>query len=147
MTRPKLPESSRDISGDRVTSPIETIRLSQQARDQLVKLKRHTGLKNWNVLCRWGFCVSLAEPSVPPAAKIPADSSVEMTWKVFGGPQHELYLAVLKQRCHRDGLPLDSETLAAQFRLHLHRGIAHLAADRRIRDVAALAERALAREP
>ncbi len=129
-----------------MTSPIETIRLSQQARDQLVKLKRNTGLKNWNVLCRWGFCVSLAEPSPPPAAKIPADSSVEMTWKVFGGPHHELYLALLKQRCQREGLPLDPDTLAGQFRLHLHRGIAHLAADRRIRDIAALAERALARE-
>lgn len=127
-----------------MSSPVETIRLSQQARDQLVKLKRYTGIKNWNVLCRWGFCASLAEPSVPPTAKIPADSSVEMSWKVFSGQHAEIYLALLKQRCQRDGLGTDDETLAAQFRLHLHRGIAYLAADRRIRDIAALVDRALA---
>ena len=75
---------------------VETIRLSQQAKDQLIKMKRWTGLKNWNVLCRWAFCLSIAEESVPPATQIPTDSSVEMSWKVFGGPQQELYWALLK---------------------------------------------------
>ena len=28
------------------------------------------------------------------------------TWHVFGGEHHELYLAVLKERCVRDGLDL-----------------------------------------
>lgn len=64
---------------------IDYIRLSQQGKDQLIKLKRYTGIEHWNVLCRWAFCLSLSEPSVPPNAKIPADSNVEMTWKVFGG--------------------------------------------------------------
>jgi DNA sulfur modification protein DndE len=55
---------------------IDHIRLSKQAREQLIRLKRHTGIEHWNVLCRWAFCRSLAEPSVPPPAKIPADSNV-----------------------------------------------------------------------
>ena len=126
-----------------MNSPIETIHVSQTARDQLVKLKRYTGLKNWNILCRWGYCASLAEPSPPPASRIPSDSTVEMTWRVFGGAHHELYLAMLKQRCKRDGLPLDDDTLASQFRLHLHRGIAYLAADKRIKDIGALVDRAV----
>ncbi len=113
---------------------IEHIRLSKQAREQLIRLKRHTGVEHWNVLCRWAFCRSLAEPSVPPPAKIPADSNVEMSWRVFGGRQHELYMALLKERCLRDDLGVDDETLAMQFRLHLHRGIAYLASDRSIRD-------------
>jgi DNA sulfur modification protein DndE len=116
--------------------PIEHIHLSQQARDHLIKVKRHTGIPNWNVLCRWAFCLSLAEETVPSPAKHPADSSVEMTWKVFGGAQHEIYWALLKERCARDNLPLDEETLGAQFRLHLHRGIAYLAGNRRLRSVA-----------
>lgn len=113
---------------------IDHIRLSQHAKDQLIKLKRNTGIEHWNVLCRWAFCLSLAEPNVPPDARIPADSNVEMTWRVFGGRYHELYLALLKERCHRDGLGTEPETLAQQFRLHLHRGIAYLASDRRIRN-------------
>ncbi|MGH9941519.1 MAG: DndE family protein [Pyrinomonadaceae bacterium] len=31
---------------------IEHIRLSQQAKEQLIKLKRTTGIQHWNVLCR-----------------------------------------------------------------------------------------------
>ncbi|MFM8857988.1 MAG: DNA sulfur modification protein DndE, partial [Actinomycetota bacterium] len=108
---------------------IEHIRLSQTARDQLVTLKRRTGIAHWNVLCRWAFCRSLAEPAVPPAAKLVLDSNVEMSWRVFAGDQGDLYWALLKFRCHNDGLGLDEETLATQFRLHLHRGIGYLVGD------------------
>lgn len=117
---------------------IEHIRVSQQAREQLIRLKRHTGIDHWNVLCRWAFCRSLAEPSVPPPAKHPADSNVEMSWRVFGGRQSEIYMALLKERCLGDGLGASDDILALQFRLHLHRGIAYLANDRSIRSVAAL---------
>jgi DNA sulfur modification protein DndE len=114
---------------------VEHIRLSQQAKDQLVKLKRVTGIEHWNVLCRWAFCLSLSEQSVPPTVKIPADSNVEMSWKVFGGRYADLYMALLKERCIRDGLSTDAETLAQQFRLHLHRGIAYLAGNRNLRGI------------
>lgn len=120
---------------------IEHIRLSQQAKEQLVKLKRATGVQNWNVLCRWAFCVSLAEPSIPSPVKIPADSSLEMTWKIFGGAHHEVYFALLKERCHQDGLGTSNDVLATQFRLHLHRGIGYLTADRNIKTISALVER------
>lgn len=109
---------------------IEHVRVSQAARDQLLRLKRHTGIEHWNVLCRWAFCRSLAEPTAPPLSKIPADSNVEMSWRVFGGRHHEIYLALLKMRCLKDGFEPTDEVLATQFRLHLHRGIAYLVNDR-----------------
>jgi len=52
-----------------------------------------------------------------------------MTWKVFGGDVADLLAIALKQRCHNDNLGTDKETLAIQFRLHLHRGIGYLAGD------------------
>lgn len=113
---------------------LEHIRVSKQAREQLIRLKRHTGIDHWNILCRWAFCRSLAEPSAPPPARIVTDSNVEMSWRVFGGRHHELYLALLKERCLRDGFGVDEEVLDQQFRLHLHRGIAYLAGDRTIRE-------------
>ena len=113
----------------------EYIRLSQQAKDQLLKLKRSTGIAHWNVLCRWALCISLAEESIPPAIKIPADSNVEMSWKVFGGRYADLYALLLKERCARDGLGMDADTLSQQFRIHLHRGISYLAANREIRGI------------
>lgn len=118
--------------------PIEHIRLAQSARDQLVTLKRRTGIGQWNVLCRWAFCRSLAEPAPPPAAKLPADSNVEMSWKVFAGTHGDELWALLRLRCHRDQLGLDDDTLNQQFRLHLHRGIGYLVGDPRVTDIVGL---------
>jgi DNA sulfur modification protein DndE len=129
-------------------APIERIQLSKAAKDKLVKLKRRrpgTGIKNWNVLCRWAFCTSLAEETVPSSARIPADSNVEMSWRTFGGTHHALYLALLQERCERDGLGTSDEVLASQFRLHLHRGIDYLAADKSIKSVTDLLRRGLAK--
>lgn len=128
-----------------MSTPIENIKLSQKAKEQLSTLKRHTGIKNWNILCRWGFCTSLREDSIPSDINVPADSSVEMTWRVFGGQYAGVYLALLKQRCHDDGLGTADDILARQFRLHLHRGIAYLAADKNNRSIADLVSRATAR--
>lgn len=120
---------------------IKHIRFSQQAREQLSRLKRHTGIEHFNVLARWGLCVSLAEDIPAPNSKIPADSNLEMTWEVFGGKYADLLLGLVKQRCRNDGLPLDDDTVAAQFRLHVHRGIAYLAGDRKLRSVTDLIDR------
>lgn len=117
---------------------LETVRLSQRAKEQLTRVKRDTGIKNWNVLSRWALCLSLAEPSRPPAAKIAADSSVEMTWKVFGGADAEVYHAMVLQRCVDDGLGTDPEIVGQQFRLHLHRGIGYLFGDPRLKSLEGL---------
>jgi DNA sulfur modification protein DndE len=112
---------------------IKQIRLSSQAKDQLIRLKTKTGIQQWNVLCRWAFCLSLRQPTPPTHAEIPADSNVEMSWQVFGGEAQELYLALLKERCRKDGLATTDDVLAGQFRLHLHRGIGYLASPQTIR--------------
>ncbi|WP_308115593.1 DNA sulfur modification protein DndE [Rhodococcus qingshengii] len=123
--------------------PVEHVRLSQSARDQLITLKRRTGIAHWNVLCRWALCRSLAEPNVPPAVKLVTDSSVEMTWRVFAGNHGEVLWALVRFRSYRDGLPLDDESIASQFRLHLHRGIGYLLGDTRSSDIGGLVKLAL----
>ncbi|MGK7877856.1 MAG: DNA sulfur modification protein DndE [Xenococcaceae cyanobacterium] len=115
--------------------PIDRIYLSQTAKDQLIKLKRNTKIDQWNILCRWAFCRSLAEPSIPSPVPTPANSNVELTWRVFGGEISDILLIALKQRCYNDGLGTDKETLATQFRLHLHRGIGYLAGDPNIKKI------------
>jgi DNA sulfur modification protein DndE len=121
-------------------TPIERIRLSQTAKEQLIKLKRITKIDQWNILCRWAFCRSLAEPTPPSPLPIPQDSNVEMSWRVFGGEISEILLLALKQRCYNDNLGTDTETLVTQFRLHLHRGIGYLAGDPNIKKIEDLIE-------
>jgi DNA sulfur modification protein DndE len=117
---------------------IKQIRLSSQAKDQLIRLKTKTGIQQWNVLCRWAFCLSLRQPAPPTPVEVPADSNVEMSWQVFGGEAQEIYLALLKERCQRDGLGASDDVLASQFWLHLHRGIGYLASPQTIRSIADL---------
>lgn len=125
---------------------IDTVRLSEKARVQLLSLKRRTGLQHWNVLCRWAFCLSLSEPSVPPKEAIPADSSVEMTWRVFTGGQEDIYMALLLARAKQDEVAIDKENILEYFRLHLHRGISYLHGSSTIRSVADLGRLAMKRK-
>lgn len=122
---------------------LKQIRLSNQAKEQLIRLKSRTGIQHWNILCRWAFCVSLAEPTPPTPIEIPADSNVEMSWTVFGGDYHELYLALLLERCVRDGEETAAENITRLFRLHLHRGISYLATPNKIRSISDLAALAI----
>ena len=122
--------------------PVDRVRLSQTAKEQLSKLKRITKIEQWNILCRWALCRSLAESSIPSPVPIPSDSNVELTWNVLGGEISDILVIALKQRCDQDGLGTEKETLATQFRLHLHRGIGYLAGDlniKKIEDLIAIA--------
>lgn len=105
---------------------IKQIKLSQQAKDHLSRLKGKTGIKNWNVLCRWAFCYSLSENTLPTDISIEADSNLEMSWYTFGGEYSDIYDSLIKAWCINMGLPIDETTLSKYFRLNLERGIAHL---------------------
>ena len=69
---------------------VRTVRLSQQAKDHLSRLKGKTGIKNWNILCRWAFCYSLSEKTIPTDVPIIADSNLEMSWYTFAGEYNEI---------------------------------------------------------
>ena len=117
---------------------IKQIRLSGQAREQLIRLKTRTGITQWNILCRWAFCLSLQQPTPPTPIEIPADSNVEMDWQVFGGEAHELYLALLKERCVAGRAGAIRRGASRQFRLHLHRGIGYLATPHLVKSITSL---------
>ena len=105
---------------------IETVKVSEKAKVQLITLKRRTGIQNWNVICRWAFCMSLAERTPPPNEDVVADSSVEMTWKTFTGGREDLYTGLLLLRAKKDGIQFDEAKINHYFKLHLHRGISYL---------------------
>lgn len=119
---------------------IETVRISQVAKDQLITLKRRTGLRHWNELARWAFCRSIAEPSPPTTQHEVDEWGIEMSWKTFCGTSGDAYIAVLRVRCAQDGLQPTDEEMARQFRLHLHRGIGYLVGDESTNSIATFLE-------
>ena len=110
---------------------IDTIRLSEKQKQQLITLKRKTGIENWNVLCRWALCKSLADPTIPPKEDIPSDSNVEMTWRTFTGEHHEIYLSICQTA-------FKSQSIENNFlnflKNHISRGISFLLKDSKIMD-------------
>lgn len=119
---------------------LETIRLSQQGRDQLITLKRHTGIKQWNVLCRWALCASIADPTPPLVRDVVTDSNVEMSWKTFAGQYGPLYLALIKARAHKEEAGIESDALTRSAHAHIHRGIGMLAGSG-VKSISSLIER------
>ena len=105
---------------------MKQIRLSQRSKEKLSRLKGKTGIKNWNILCRWALCYSLSEKTIPTDVEMPADSNLEMSWYTFGGEYSDLYDALVRAWCIEMELPTDDATLQKYFHLNLERGIAHL---------------------
>jgi len=109
--------------------PVDSVRVSAQGRDQLIKLKRQTGIENWNTLCRWALCCSLREKAAPGEPVSGSEVGVDIRWETFGGDYSEVLSALVYQRSRRDGFG-DSRDAAAQcFRAHLHRGLGYLASE------------------
>ncbi len=105
---------------------VKQIKLSQQSKDKLSRLKGKTGIKNWNILCRWALCYSLHEKTIPTDVPINADSNLEMSWFTFSGEYGDLYEAIMKAWCIEMGLPTDEDTVSKYFMLNLERGIGYL---------------------
>lgn len=111
--------------------PVETVRVSRQGRDQLIKLKRMTGIENWNSLSRLALVASLSEKTVPPQLEhIEFEGGVEMSWKVFAGDYADILAMCLYLRGVQDGLSATTEDAALTLKSHLHRGLGYLVADR-----------------
>ena len=114
---------------------IKQIRLSNQSKDKLARLKGKTGIKNWNVLCRWAFCYSLSENTVPTDVEIVLDSNLEMSWYTFAGEFSDLYDALLIEWCIDKEIEPTTENLQKYFKLHLERGISYLSGTNFIREL------------
>ena len=125
---------------------IKQIKLSNAAKDKLSRLKGKTGIQNWNVLCRWAFCFSLKEGTIPTDIEINSDSNVEMSWLTFAGEYHELYEALIKEWCIENNLGTDNDTVAKYFKLHLERGIGYLSGTNFVKNIKDLLDKSLLEE-
>lgn len=121
--------------------PVETVRISKQGRDQLMKVRRQTGIENWNTLCRWALCLSLRETSPPPSVKQKLDGGVEMTWKVFSGEQSDSLGALISIRAVNDGFDSEPDGESNCLKAHLHRGLSYMASGQETRSITDFVER------
>lgn len=114
---------------------VRQIRLSNHAKERLSRLKGKTGIKNWNVLCRWAYCYSLKENTIPTPENIDGDSNVEMSWYTFAGEYSDLYEALIIAWCKKMDISTDNETMAKYIKMHIERGISYLSGTNFIREL------------
>jgi DNA sulfur modification protein DndE len=101
---------------------LNRLRISEEVAHRLSILKARTGLTP-NILCRIGFCLSLSDPIKPNPEDYPTDTEKEINRHTLTGQWDPLFVALIKERCYRDGEPLDDEKLAEHFRAHVNRGV------------------------
>jgi DNA sulfur modification protein DndE len=88
---------------------------------RLRNLKARTGLTP-NLLCRIGFCLSLAEPTIPDPKLYIDGQAREFNRYTLTGQWDSLFFSLLRERLAQDGLDIEKE-LEAQFKAHLSRGV------------------------
>jgi len=114
------------------------LRLSKDASNRLRFLAGRTGLTP-NLLCSIGFCLSLAEPSLPNPDEY-SEEDREFNRYTLLGEYDDLFVALLKERCRRDGV--DFTNVPEYFRAHVNRGVMLLqACVRSLGDIAVLLPR------
>ncbi|WP_191300564.1 DNA sulfur modification protein DndE [Deinococcus indicus] len=106
--------------------------MGKEVSDRLKHLRARTGLTP-NILCRLGFCLSLNDPIIPNPDDFPQDSEREIDRHTLTGSWDLFFVALLKERVHRDGLELTDEVLVQQFHAHVNRGV--LLLYKRVRNV------------
>lgn len=109
------------------------LRLTKDASNRLRFIAGKTGLTP-NILCRIGFCISLAEPTVPRLEDY-GDEDREFNRYTLLGEYDPLFVALLKQRSNDDGTDLTQ--LPEYFRAHMNRGVMLL--QQRVRSLADIA--------
>ena len=107
--------------------PVETVRISAQCREILIKIKRRLGIERWNEICRVALCRSLANPTKPTKPKGGWDTAIEIEWKTFAGEQSEYFTALTIVRAGIDKVDAEKKDLLGDyFRAHIERGIQSL---------------------
>jgi DNA sulfur modification protein DndE len=108
------------------TPLVDVIRLGPATKIRLTTLKRRTGVENWNVLCRWAFCLSLNDGDPVGERHDEVGVSIEMTWKTFAGDSPDLYEALLVCRVAEEASELHTTTVITLLRRHITRGVSRL---------------------
>ena len=109
---------------------MERIRLTGAARNQLVTLKRRTGIEHYNALCRHAICLSLANPSVPPEETYNHAGGIDIDWRTLTGGQEALYYNLLAARLVSEGRRVNEDLIRETLIRHVHRGLSYLVSRR-----------------
>ena len=104
----------------------DSVRVSEHGKLIMIRMKNPTGIQNWNIFCRWAFCLSLSDKTMVTEHRVTELSNVEMSWRTFAGIYDDVYWALLLQRAEVDNVAMTSAALSYYANLHVERGLSQL---------------------
>ncbi len=111
----------------------DAVRISARGREILIKLKRYTGIGQWNTLCRLAYCYSLAIATEPTQVPEKGDIALEIEWPTFAGPIKTELAALTAARAITAGVA--EQDIARYVRSHLERGLSAIQNARSVSEV------------
>ena len=101
---------------------IDQLRTSTSLKNLLTRIKSITSIQNWNVLCRWGFCFSIKQSTLPRQVDEKLDG-VEIDYDVLVGKNKIIYTQLLINNLRKNNIETNKENLTKYLYAHVNRGI------------------------
>ena len=101
---------------------IDQLRTSASIKNLLTRIKGITSIQNWNVLCRWGFCFSIKQSTLPRMVDEKLDG-VEIDYDVLVGKNKIIYTQLLINNLRKNNIETNKENLTKYLYAHVNRGI------------------------
>ena len=101
---------------------IDLLRTSANVRNSLTRIKTITGITNWNIICRWAFCLSLKQTSLPREVDEKLDG-IEIDYDTLVGKNKSIYTQLLINNLISHKVEIDKKNLTKYLYAHVNRGV------------------------
>ena len=101
---------------------IETLRTTTNVKNLLTRIKAFTGIQYWNVICRWGLCLSIKQSTLPRIIEEKLDG-IEIDYDVFVGKNKTIYTQLLINDLQKHKIEITKENLYKYLYAHVNRGV------------------------
>ena len=101
---------------------IDILRTSMNVKNSLTRIKSITGISNWNILCRWAFCLSVKQTSLPREVEEKLDG-IEIDYDVLVGKNKSIYTQLLVNNLVSHKEEINKKNLTKYLNAHVNRGV------------------------
>ena len=101
---------------------IDVLRTSMNVKNSLSRIKTLTGIPNWNIICRWAFCLSIKQTSLPREVEEKLDG-VEIDYDTLFNKNKSIYTQLLINNLVTHKVEIDKKSLTKYLHAHVNRGV------------------------